>query len=168
MIQTLSGKMPIPALVGVNYLDWHETPLLIVSKLDEELCPDCLVRFLEYANEYISGFSSDSLGYVVITKSKRISEIQSCLKDKNIGNVQLIIDVNDSFSKGNSFLSVKGWRNAFLVDERRSILMMGDPLTNNRIRQLYDKTIKQMNDMKKKIVIQTKIGSCYAIVFSRN
>ena len=66
------------------------------------------------------------------------------------------------------FLSVKGWRNAFLVDERRSILMMGDPLTNNRIRQLYDKTIKQMNDMKKKIVIQTKIGSCYAIVFSRN
>ena len=66
------------------------------------------------------------------------------------------------------FLSVKGWRNAFLVDERRSILMMGDPLTNNRIRQLYDKTIKQMNDMKKKIVIQTKICSCYAIVFSRN
>ena len=124
------------------------TPLLIVSKLDEELCPDCLVRFLEYANEYISGFSSDSLGYVVITKSKRISEIQSCLKDKNIGNVQLIIDVNDSFSKENSFLSVKGWRNAFLVDERRSILMMGDPLTNNRIRQLYDKTIKQIIEEK--------------------
>ena len=61
MIQTLSGKMPIPALVGVNFLDWHETPLLIVSKLDEELCPDCLVRFLEYANEYISGFSSDRI-----------------------------------------------------------------------------------------------------------
>ena len=58
--------------------------------------------------------------------------------------VQVIHDVNDIFLKGQSIKEIKGMWNVFLLDRNHKITLMGDPLTQKKVKPLYNKQILEI------------------------
>lgn len=119
-------------------------PLTIVSKVSNSLCPECLGNYLRAAEFYISSFHTDSILFVVIVSSDKIKEIQALMFDISPQKVQVIHDVNDIFLKGQSIKEIKGMWNVFLLDRNHKITLMGDPLTQKKVKPLYNKQILEI------------------------
>lgn len=116
--------------------------LTIVSKVSKTLCPECLVNYLVAADYYISTFPSNNIGFVaIVTKDNKIDELQSLLPDSILHNVQVVQDVEDNYLKKQTIKSVEGLWNVFLLDHNHKIVLMGDPLTHESVKTLYDKTV---------------------------
>lgn len=54
------------------------------------------------------------------------------------------VDSSRSFLRNNKFLPEDKFYHAFLVDESNSILIVGDPIVNPNLVQLYDKVINRI------------------------
>ena len=59
-------------------------------------------------------------------------------------NFPVLYDPNKVFTKQNSFLLNECNYNVFLIDSMNKIILIGDPNTNNKLRQLYIETIKKL------------------------
>lgn len=122
-----------------------DKPIVIVSQVNRFLCPECLSNYLKVAEKYVSNFNSDSVCFVAIVTSKDIRRIQSII-EVNPQKVQVIHDINEEFKKHQKIKQPKGMWNVFLLDKDRNILLMGDPLTQSKVKPLYTTYIKERID----------------------
>lgn len=120
-------------------------PIVIVSQVNRLLCPECLNNYLKAAEKYVSSFNSDNISFVAIVASKDIRRIQSNI-EVDPQKVQVIHDINEDFKKYQKIKQPNGMWNVFLLDEDRKVLLMGDPLTQSKVKPLYTSFIQERID----------------------
>ena len=76
--------------------------------------------------------------FLAIVSSDRTNELLPLMDDVDTNKVKVFYDPNDNFMKENqSIKEIKKMWNVFLIDEKRQIVLQGDPLTQTGAKTLY-------------------------------
>lgn len=119
-------------------------PIKIVVYVDSSFCTPCLSKYFVGASQYISKFGSDSILYLIILNSNNNEELPTLLNANVLPNLLILNDISGDFINSNSLGELWDQFNAFLVDKDNKIILIGDPLRNIKIRELYEKKINQL------------------------
>ena len=119
-------------------------PIEIVSQIDRTLCADCLSKYLHFAEKYVTSYNSDSICFIAIITAERQKEIGSMISDIDTSKVKVLFDIDGRYMKGSNVREIEGVWNVFLLNREQRIVLMGDPLTQNKMEPLYKKEILRL------------------------
>lgn len=125
-------------------------PIKIVVYVDSTLCLSCFGSYLERVNDYMLSQNKDSVEYICVLRPRPIEIIQELLREVESSNVSIVMDVDDVFIKKNSLEQYTDVLTSFLLDENNRVLVIGDPVRNKEVRELYKKTLSTINNRSKK------------------
>lgn len=91
------------------------------------------------------------VGFLFAVQSKNYRVFELRLKESNF-NYPIIYDYGDEFNKTNNFPKEEQLR-TFLLDKNNKVILIGSPINNLKIRELYNKVLMGKN---KKIVQSTE------------
>lgn len=117
---------------------------IIVTQVHPNLCVECLSKYVHVAEKYVSNFHSDSLVFVVILGSDKQREVKSMISDIDTKKLIILYAENNDFLKQNQFVENRRIRNSFLLDRNAKIVLVGDPLTNQKLQYCYNKQIQEL------------------------
>ena len=115
--------------------------LKIVTYNDSAGCLNCklaLSRWIDFIG-HIDSLTSNEVVFINIVNIRKMS----VLKDVVYGNrfhYPLFIDAEDKFNKLNKLPDESQFR-TFLLDENNKVILIGTPVSNSKIRDLYIRTI---------------------------
>ena len=124
-------------------------PIKIVVYVDTVLCLSCFGSYLEAANQYMLTQNRDSIEYICVLRPRPIEVVQNMLQNVKHSKISVVMDVDDVFLKRNSLDKYTDVLTAFMLDENNRIVVIGDPLRSNKVRDLYKKTMILMKEKKK-------------------
>lgn len=125
-------------------------PITVVSHIDDKLCPECFAKYLRAAELYVNQFHSDSVQYVCIAYARSIEDFQYALSLAKIdtSKIKVIYDCENQYLTKNSITKLASGYNAFLIDSKHKIKLLGDPLRNQSMYNLCKMQIQSMlNDL---------------------
>lgn len=137
--QTLLGDTVIDGI------DFH-APLKIVLDVDSTLCEPCLLKYIRACCQYMEYINNDSLMLICIIQPSLVRDIQDSLKGMDLSRVSVVLDVGNNYRKKNSLEKYNRMFSSFLLDVDNRIVLVGDPLRNNSVRQLYEEQIMALVD----------------------
>ncbi|MDD2595860.1 MAG: hypothetical protein PHD11_08625 [Bacteroidales bacterium] len=127
-------------------LDYHnmcDLPLKVVLYIDGD-CSTCLLK-IGFWKEFVSEMNKQKLfdfSVVVYAFSSFEENMRSYLKEEWNGLYQWQFDKNKSFITKNELYDIR--LQTVLLDADNNVILIGDPLLNPTLRQLYSKTIKSL------------------------
>ncbi len=121
-------------------------PITIVSHIDDKLCPECFANYLRAAEKYVNQFHTDSIQYVCIAYPRPVDRLQYALSLAEIDSskVMVVYDLENKYLTRNSIAKLSSGYNAFLIDEKQKIILLGDPI---RSQSMYDLCKKQIEEL---------------------
>lgn len=121
-------------------------PITIVSHIDDKLCPECFANYLRAAEKYVNQFHTDSIQYVCIAYPRPVDRLQYALSLAEIDSskVMVVYDLENKYLTRNSIAKLSSGYNAFLIDEKHKIILLGDPI---RSQSMYDLCKKQIQEL---------------------
>ena len=122
----------------------NHSPVEIVSQIDRTLCGECLSRYLHFAEKYVSSYKSDSICFIAIISTDRQKEVRTMISDIDPIKVKVLYDVDGRYLKDNNLWTIDGVWNVFLLNGEQRIVLMGDPLTQEKMQPLYKKEITKL------------------------
>ena len=130
-------------IYGKDTIDYvtTKTSYTIVSYIDSVGCTSCRLQLFRW-REYITEQDSLSLGnvtYKFIFHPKDIKELSSLLRKDNF-DFPVWIDNEDSFNGMNELPSEHAFH-TFLLDDENRVVVIGDPIQNPKIKELYQRMI---------------------------
>lgn len=143
----------------------------ILLYIDSVGCMPCKLRLPEW-NKLIREFeeiSSDKLAFLLLFHQKNEMELPFLLKREKF-NYPVFIDVADEINQLNNF-PVQSAYQCFLLDKNNRVLLIGNPIKNSRIKDLYLKTILNEEIKSDKFgdkVIQTEVTVENQVVYLGN
>ena len=133
----------LPDTVIANGVITHK-PIEIVSQIDRTLCVECLRKYLFFAEKYVASYKSDSICFIAIITADEQKEIGSLISDIDTSKVKVLYDVDGRYLKGSNIREIEGVWNVFLLNSEQRIVLMGDPLTQEKMQPLYKKEITRL------------------------
>ena len=122
-----------------------ETELLcgvkIVTYIDESSCSECVMRSLLLWKRKISELTH-RVGFIPVVFPADKNEIYTTLKNLRITS-PLMYDTDNVFIKRNK-LTVLARNRTFLLDRNNRIVLVGEPILNKSLWELYKRTIQTM------------------------
>ena len=157
MHQLQSRRIKIPfnefQLVGQADSINRNNLMKVVVYLDSYVCTDCAIKNLaskwndvikkEYKNEGILQFL-----FIIASNEKNEQEVASILNLAHFGH-PVYLDSSDAFIKENPHIPIKGIYHTFLLDENDSVVLVGDPFKNEKMKKLFLKVIDDKSNMQK-------------------
>lgn len=122
----------------------NHLPVEIVSQIDRTLCAECLSKYLHFAEKYVTSYKSDSICFIAIITAERQKEIGSMISDIDTSKVKVLFDVDGRYLKGCNIREIEGVWNVFLLNGEQRIVLMGDPLTQEKMQPLYKKEVTKL------------------------
>lgn len=124
-------------------------PVSIVAYIDDGLCGDCFAGYLRAAEMIVNKFHSDCIQYVCITYPRSIDELQQSLSKANVDSTKVLVlyDSNNKYLSNNSITKIPDGFNVFLIDDKRRIKLIGDPIRKKSVFDLYKPKIESMLDV---------------------
>lgn len=119
-------------------------PVKIVLSVDSTLCEPCLKKYLNACGQYMEYLDNDSVMLICIIQPSQVRGIQDSLKWMNISRVTVVLDTQNDYRRKNSIEKYNRMYTSFLLDRNNRIVLVGDPLRSNEVRELYEKQIKML------------------------
>lgn len=137
-----------------------KTGYRIISYVDSKGCINCKLQlpyWKKFINEVDSVCIDSKIPFLFYFHPKNESELYSLLKSYNF-TYPICVDANDSLNKLNRFPADMMFQ-TFLLDSNNTVLAIGNPILNPKIRELYLDIIqgKKVKLNNRKNVTQTKI-----------
>jgi len=126
-----------------------EVPIKLVVWFDSLSCASCqIVRMYEWDDIVAHASSFEKLFNVIFLftpNQEELSEVSMMLKRVSFG-YPVFIDQDATFVKQNPNLPQNRKLHIFLLDKNNKVVMVGNPLHNPKLWELYKKTIQNMVD----------------------
>lgn len=116
----------------------------IVSYISKQLCTPCFGKYLAVSSDYLRQFPSDSIISVCIVNSRPLDEILSVIDSIDLVRTVIIIDKEDVFLQKNSLEKYSDMYRTFLLDKNDKIVLVGNPLRNIDLQDLYSDMIRKL------------------------
>ena len=118
-----------------------ESEFKILLYVDSTGCTDCKLQLMEWSDlineiNYIQG---NKLSFLFFFHPKDITELQLILQRNNFRH-PVFIDTKDKINHMNKFEKKSDYQ-CFLLDKNNKVLMIGNPIQNTKILELYKKQI---------------------------
>ena len=120
----------------------------VLVYLDSVGCIPCRLRLVEWKG-YIDDCQSRGLdvGFLFVVQSSNYKHLEEKLYT-DLFSYPIIYDSEDEFNRLNKFPKEEKFR-TFLLDEKNRVVMVGSPIENEKIRELYEQVL---GERKKTIV----------------
>lgn len=125
----------------IDGIDFY-APIKIVVSVDSTLCESCLAKYLRASSLYMEHFDNDSVMFICIIEPCLVSNIRDTLKGMDLSGVSVVVDVDTNYRKKNSIEKYNRLFASFLLDADNRIVLVGDPMRSNSVRDLFDEQIK--------------------------
>jgi len=129
--------------------DFMGTPVKMIVWYDSLSCASCQVNrmyewtdIVAYADSFAQWFS---IIYLFTPKKEDLGRVNMALNVDNL-DYPIFIDQNGSFVKQNSNLPKNRQLHSFLLDKNNRVVLVGSPLYNPSLWELYMRTIQKMID----------------------
>lgn len=117
----------------------------LVVYSDSNNCSGCYIDHLSRWNDFLY-LENDGLGvnfyFIIEARNNETEKLVPLLEDCDLRHA-IYIDENSSFRKSNPNLPEESFFHTFLLDQNNNVLLVGNPLSNERMENLYLKTILQ-------------------------
>ncbi|MCQ2973328.1 MAG: DUF1573 domain-containing protein [Bacteroidales bacterium] len=122
-------------------INCNDNKLKIVTYTDPKGCIGCQLKLHEWKtlNQNILSLTNNNVLILKYISPKRQSEALFEIITSDY-NYPTCIDINDSFNKLNHFPDKEQFR-CFLLDENNRVILIGNPVQNPKIKDLYIRTI---------------------------
>lgn len=148
----IGREIVIPAELGfqvgnipVDY-DFDAADFKIVTYVDSAGCTACRMKLNEW-DEFINelkGIDDVEINFVLIIGAKDKYKITDILKTNSFDH-PVIIDTEFDFSKFNK-ISEDVKLHTFLLDDDNNVVIVGNPINNPKIKELYYRLLKRKKD----------------------
>ncbi|MCL1974074.1 MAG: hypothetical protein FWG54_04565 [Bacteroidetes bacterium] len=129
--------------------DFREIDVKMVIFNDSLLCGSCQAGRMFEWNDIVAYADSSSQKFFIIylfsPRKEDINRLNISLK-ANKFNYPIFIDINSSFIKQNPHLPKNQQLHTFLLDKNNKVVLVGSPLFNPALWELYKSTIQKMID----------------------
>lgn len=137
--------------LGVDTLSSKYKILIYIDSIG---CSSCKLQLTEWKSfiERIDSLTNKSVQFLFLLHPKDVREIKVIAKIKKF-NYPLYFDKNDEINKLNKFPSNISFQ-TFLLDRNNKVLLLGNPISNPKIKELY---INKILDKKEIQIEETEI-----------
>ena len=149
----------IPFCLGNEYPD---TTLLdrsfkMIVYIDKEGCTNCKLRSLIPLYMFITEYRNlENFGVIIILNTNNIDSAKQIIKEINF-NATVFFDLNNSFKLLNPHIPQEERLQTFLINENSHVLLVGSPIRNSSLRDLYLEQITglQNQEASPKAILET-------------
>jgi len=115
---------------------------LMITTVRENACASCYYSLLLEMDSFIDSCRLDMMNCIVFVHENYDEYVQ--LSDKyKLSHVFIINDPQDTYTNDNKLSKYTVDFRTFLVDNKMKIRLVGNPLVNMRIRNLYEKEVRK-------------------------
>ena len=126
--------------------DTAATPFRLVVYVDSTNCSPCVLNKMYKWNPFIDNTRAkgNRVGYVFIfePKAEQIEDAHFAVESSGLKN-RVYLDTAHVFRKENMFMPKDSKYHTLLIDNRDSILLVGNPKSNNKIEEFFLKIINK-------------------------
>lgn len=114
-----------------------------VHYVDSSQCSPCALDRMYHWNKLIDDYSKKGVNFVFIIEPKKeqIEDVHFAIESSGLRN-PVYVDSLYAFRRQNSFLSEDQMYHSFLLNKKGKIILVGNPLENDDIKQLLNKLVK--------------------------
>lgn len=138
-------------VAGMNGDNIHETQIKLIQCYTSEECSTCKVALLDSWLQYQGLYNEFDFGMYIILrpladKAKTEEQIQILKRqlDGKTLKYNIYIDNNDCYATLNKTVADNPLFSTLLLDKRNNVVMVGDPVSNPKINELFMKTVANM------------------------
>ena len=139
--------------------DLLKKPYKILLYVDSIGCLSCRLKLLDWKllMKEVDSIAPRKVGFIYIFQPKRKKELQLLLR-QNLLNYPVIIDPTDIINKENHFPNELLYQ-CFLLDGNNKVLMVGNPVHNPQIWDLYKAQITGKSNKEKRLLTSIQTSS---------
>lgn len=126
---------------------WEQTPIKLVVYIDSIICTECTMNSLYQWYDYslIEKKYRDLFQLCFVIKSNQKDEQSLISTFRYTGlNHPIYIDKKNAFMKANPNIPMEDMYHTFLLNQNDSVVLVGDPLKNTQIKNLFEKSLEQL------------------------
>ena len=126
--------------------EYPDTTLLdrsfkMIVYIDKEGCTNCKLRSLIPLYMFITEYRDlKNFGVITILNTKNIDSAKQIIKEINF-NATVFFDLSNSFKRLNPNIPQEERLQTFLINENKQVLLVGSPIRNSSLKDLYLKQI---------------------------
>lgn len=128
---------------------WNHKELLMIYWIDSTVCTSCQMKSLYKWEDICDYCNADSnsvdFAFIFTPKAKDLQLFREFVKRNNFIPALTYIDSEFSFQEQNEALKAKSKFNVFLLNQDNRILLVGNPVNNQKLWKLYQETINQFS-----------------------
>ena len=111
--------------------------LLISTTVSKDTCTSYCFSVLEKVCSFIDSCQTNKLNCIVFTPSSHYVELSELIKKHELDHIFLVNDFGDCYSKDNQIENYPADFQTFLINNKRKILLVGNPIINSSLNKLY-------------------------------
>ncbi|MCQ2058509.1 MAG: hypothetical protein MJY71_01600 [Bacteroidaceae bacterium] len=119
-------------------------PIKVITYIDSVVCSSCFANYLRGTVAFTDIVNSDSVQYICVMNSRQITAFQEAIQDVDCPRSLVVFDVSGNYLMKNGLENYTDMFRTFLLDKYNHVVLVGDPLRNNDIQDLYVKSIRSM------------------------
>lgn len=129
-------------MVVDNSTHYSNSKFKVVGFVDRNLCSGCKISEMTMWNKYMYLNKSISSAFVFESSSNNIEELRFFYEECGL-DYPIYIDTCSVFKRANPFLPDNSIFHTMLLNEADSIILIGNPLNNTRIADLYKRLLSE-------------------------
>lgn len=106
-------------------------------------CTPCFIKKLKEWNDMITTANANVRFVFIIEPRQGESNILCDMLEESGFSHKVLIDANNSFRKSNPHIPKDAMYHTFLLDEDNKVVLVGNPLRNNRIKEIFLRTVNK-------------------------
>jgi len=137
----LLDSLEIYSASGVNNLEIDHRGFKLVTYIDGT-CSNCVLQLRAW-EDYISKNATNNVEYIFYIYTIDSYYIKETLKTLEFSQ-SVFLDSTDAFFKTNNISEEKIYQ-TFLLDQNNEVVLLGNPLYNKKLEELYDRVVYSNN-----------------------
>ena len=111
--------------------------LLIATTVSKDTSTSYCFSVLEKVCSFIDSCQTNNLNCIVFTPSLHYFELSELTKKHELDHIFLVNDSGECYSKDNDIENYPADFQTFLINNKRKILLVGNPIINSSLSKLY-------------------------------
>lgn len=114
-----------------------------VHYVDSSQCSPCALDRMYYWNKLVDEYSKKGINFVFIIEPKKeqLEDVHLSIESSGLRN-PVYVDSLYAFKKQNPFLPEEQMYHSLLLNKNGKIVLVGNPMENENIKQIWNKLIK--------------------------
>lgn len=129
----------------------NQSQYIYVSYLDSTSCTSCALSHLFDWHALTEGLDQASFSniFIIAPKKNEKEAIIDNISRNLIDGKRIYVDTSSVFERHNPSLPKAQLAHTFLINKDRKVILIGDPLKNSGVEELFKKTIQSNKNIKK-------------------